>query len=378
MAETRSSVRDVLKTRSARLGREVQQTAITSLESFDVETQEKTPERVREAHNQRFADSSQKLQVAKVQIDQMREDLRGLCIGLEERLNEIGYRVSEAYQFQGWEKFWSFVGFADKAADMRYQRLQKQEVDELVEEVKKLTQGTINELGQREEEFEEAKGEYRATHKRTIQKYEQAQPKYKAAQAAREKLDAEIKERELELESGVISEDVRPQKEDELEELKRERFAKHLEELDFLGVVTNAQRAIPVIEQNIDAAEKSVLAIHQMRRDALEKIQNFTTLLDNAMVSIRNRATLERYESTDPAFNKTVTLITETNIKMAGAAMQVAKQRLAKAAIDPEKASQLMDELLGHINEFLEGVSDLEEEAKEGRHRTPPKRTEEL
>lgn len=374
MANTRS-VRDNIRTavtqRTARLERGAAESAITALDEFDITREDATPERVREVHTQRLADSSQKLQLAKEQINQMREDLRAMSIGLEERLNEIGYKVSEAYQFQGWEKFLNFFGAKQKAVDIRYVRLQTQEVDQLVAEIKKLTQETINELGEREGEFEEAATEYRQTKGQVIEKYKQAQPRYKAAKGERENLDAEIKEREVDLESGVVLEDERPQREKDLEEVRRLRHRKFLEETDFLGVVTNAQRSIPILEQNTKAAEESIVAIHMMRRDALENTQNFTTLLDNAMVAVRNRATLERYESTDPAFKKTVTLVTQTNVNMAGAALQVAKQRVARAAIDPERSQQLMNELMGHIQEFLDGVIILEEEAKEGGQRAP-------
>lgn len=77
-----------------------------------------------------------------------------------------------------------------------------------------------------------------------------------------------------------------------------------------------------------------------------------------------------RYKDIDPAFNKTIELLTENNIKTAGAAMALAIERAKKAAIGPDKSMKLLNELLSHINDYAAGIESLEEEAKQGNRPT--------
>lgn len=148
--------------------------------------------------------------------------------------------------------------------------------------------------------------------------------------------------------------------------IQRDYQKTKLREAELVEIVNNAQRAIPEIQKNRDAARESIQAYRQMRRGLLEKLKNFEEVMKNAMTSVRARARLERYQNMDPAINKTISLVTEHNIKHAGAAMQIAIDRASKAAINPEESLRLAQEIRGYIEEYMRGLESLEDEAQRG------------
>ncbi len=314
---------------------------------------------------------SNRLQVAKEFGQKMQQELGALCVGIEEGLAQIGYSVSESYNFSGSEKFWAFLGrfhkkSLDRAKVMRIQRLETQDVKQSVNEIVKRGTETIKQLGEIEKEYEKDAESYKNLLTYIIDRLQKAQPKFKQIKTTREELEAQVKNLRLELESGTVSEDERPSKEQEFEDLQRKYQAALLEETELVEIINNAQRAIPEVQKNRDSTHQSIQAIRQMRRGLWEKLKNFKDVLENAMTAVRAQARLERYENIDPAINKTVTLVTEHNIKVAGAAMQVAIERAAKAAISPEESLRLAQEIRSYIDGYMDGLSKLEEEAQKG------------
>ena len=341
---------------------------ITSLDDLSIQRTDRTVHR----YEERSSEAKSKLQIAKEVGEQMQRELGTLCSDLEEKLADIGYEVSQAYTFQGMEKFYLFLGnfglksLTNKAHQLRIVRLENQSVKQSVDLVIKLIHTTIDELGAVEREYTIDIVEYKATLNKIIQKLKAIEPEYKEAKVERERIEEEVKSLKLELDAGTIEESERPAKEEEYEQLQRDCQDALLKETDALEILNNAQRALPEVQKNRDAAEKSVIAIHQMRRGLMEKTENFKTVLERAMTAVVAKAKLQRYNVMDPAINKVITEITNHNIATMGANLQVAMTRAAKAAIDPKESMRLTNELIGHINEYMEGLVHLEEEAGGG------------
>lgn len=364
-----------LRERRADLARTVdqRQNFITNLKDLDV-TQENaySQKQVERLHT--------KLEIAKKFGEDMQRELQVLCAGLEATLEQIGYTVTEAYDFQGMEKIWSFLGdygsarFQNRAHRNRMLRLNTQNTDQSIRELNELVVETVQELGRIEDEYivnigtVDKKTGYSYSLYVAIEKLKTTQPLYKAAKDRKEDLDVEIRTLKLELEAGNVSDDERPAKEEELEDLEKAYNAALLEEAEYLEIVNAAQKAIPILKDNREAAQKTIQALRQMRRGLIEKQEHFEGILKNAMTSVRARAKLERYQSIDPAYNKAITLVTDLNIKVAGAAMQIAMERATKSPVDPQTHNRLTQELLGHINEYLTSLIALEDEVKKGTH----------
>lgn len=249
---------------------------------------------------------------------------------------------------------------------MRIERLQNQQVKQSVDLVSNYVRTTVNELGEVENQYKSDANDYKETINLILAKIEKSKPEHKAAAEHREKLEEQVKSLRRELEAGMVADDERPAKEQELEQLERDCQDSLLEETDRLEVLNNAQRALTGVKDNREAAEKSVIAIHQMRRGLLEKMENFRSVMENAMTAVIARAKLERYNVMDPAINKVVTEVTNHNIAVAGAAMQLAMDRAERAAIDPKEADRMTNELLGHIADYLNRLTGLADEAEAG------------
>ncbi|MBI4991717.1 MAG: hypothetical protein HZB99_00675 [Candidatus Harrisonbacteria bacterium] len=374
MGKTTDTLLDGLKERRGQLGKlQTGVTTITGLDELDV-----TKEGGAKTTAQVLKGASSKLAEAKVFGDRMEQELRDLCMGLETKLEEIGYSVSDSYRFRGTEKVWAFFGglglksCTDRAQRLRLHRLQTQDVQESVKEVNDLVEKTIRELGEIEKQYLADIGDvkagtgYNATLRLVIEKLKEAQPKFREVKERREKFETELKTLQMELESGTVSESERPAKEDELEELRKNHQKAYLLETELHEVIQNAQRAIPEIQKNRDAAQQAVQSLRQMRRGLLEKMENFRIVLETAMTAVRARAKLERYENVDPALNKTITLLSEHNVKVAAAAMEIAIERAKHAAINPEDSARLLNELTESINTYATELAALEEDAKQG------------
>ncbi|MDO8496800.1 MAG: hypothetical protein Q7S43_05115 [bacterium] len=314
---------------------------------------------------------SSRLQAAHEFGKKMQEELGAICIGVEEGLAQIGYSVTESYNFQGKEKFWAFIGNVhrnslEKAKVLRYERLRTQNVDASVKEITNRGVETIEQLGEVEKDFAKDAKAYNLSLTYILERLKEAQPGFAKAKSERESLEAQVKTLKMELESGTVSEAERPAKEEEYDNLQREYQAVLLNETDLLEIVNNAQRAIPEVQKNRDAALQAVQSYHQMRRGLFEVMKNFEEVMKNAMTSVRAQARLERYNDYRPAFNKTATLVTEHNVKHAGAAMQTAIEQASKAALTPADSLRLAQEMRGIIEECLKGLNSLEEEAQKG------------
>ena len=353
-----------------RMGDDARSALKQGLDLSDLDTA-RTKTEVVQAVQQRTTGASTRLQAANEFGQKMQQELGQLCIGIEQSLAEIGYSVSEAYNFRGAEKFWAFLGkfhqgSLERAKVMRIQRLETQTVEASVQEIVRRVLETIKQLGEIEHDYEHDGEEYKKTLTYVIQRLKEAQPGFKETKGNREDLEAQVKTARLELESGTVSEDERPEKEETFEALQRDYQKTLLKETELLEVINNAQRAIPEVQKSRDAAQQAIQAIRQMRRGLLEKQQNFQTVLENAMTAVRARARLERYENIDPAFNKNIALLTEHNVKVSGAAMQIAIERAAKAALDPNESLRLAQEIRGYIEEYMKGLENLEGEADKG------------
>lgn len=356
----------------SRGARAAAENVVTDLESLDV----RTPESSVATIDARARDYKSKMQAAREFGETMDRELKEMASGLEARLQEIGQSVIDATNFKGGrEKILSFFGrlgvksALDAAQKRRLIRLDQQEVDEVVAQIAQFVVGTIQELGEIEHQYASDKQSYDELIKTVIKKLEETQPRYAEARAEKERLETELKNLTMELEAGTIDEKSRPAAERKKDDLDLEFHEALLAETEFLEIVRRAQEAVPELQKSRDSAQKSIVALRQMRRGLLEKQENFALVLKNAMTAVRAQARLERFESVDPVYNRTITLITEHNVKVAGAAMSLAIERAQHAAIDPDKSIQLAIELLGHINDFCEGIIALEDDAKKGARR---------
>lgn len=352
--------------RSAVLGetsREAGSSVLTDLTELDV----RAGQGLERDAKLRVDQTRTKLQQARETIQEVPKELGALTAGIEEELLRIGYKVEEARSFTAWERFLLFIGQRDKAEVSRLKRLEDQSVDESIRQITKLVLRTIEELGDIEKDYERAVGNYSADANLALQKLKEAQPKFEEATALREKYAAAIETLKLELESGTVDASARPQKEQELEILQKQYQQTHLRETDLLIIIKIANEAIRELQKNRDAAQETITSIHGMRRQLLEKQEGFSSILNNALTGVKSAARIERFNTIDPALNKTITVITDMNVKVAAGAMETLAARLEKAAIDPERSLQLAQELAENTREFLEKLEAIAAKAEEGR-----------
>ena len=350
------------------------------LDVDDVVTQNATQE------NKQTDNHGSKLAHAKEVGKKTVTELQALCEGLDSRISEIGIVVEQAQTYQGSEKFFSFLGKVgiksakDKAAVMRHERLQKLDLKQAVQEIQNYTVATINELGETETEYKMDLNMYQTKLTEILNKQTVATPKYLAAVAAREALDAKVQAAQEELNSGTVAQAARPAKEAQLEILERQQHAAQLEETSLLSIVKQAKDGIPILQKDRDAAAKAIQAVHGMRQDMFEKFNNLKVVLERATTALKANARLELYSSVDPAFNKAIETITANNIATAGASLEVWAERMKHAAIDPQKSQELLQELLGHISDYAQDLQSVEDNVK-NRKPTPkaePKNDSEL
>jgi chromosome segregation ATPase len=313
-----------------------------------------------------------KLDLARATSEKMAKDLAIVCRELEERFGDIGQKVVRVKRFLGLEKVGYVLGrlgfraAGDWARESRTARLEKTQVDEEIEEITAFARGTIEELGKSERAYLDDKKAYQDNIDENLRKYREAMPKFQAAKQERERFQAEIEMLERELKAGAIGENELPAKELELETVKRKHHEALTEENDMSEVVRKAQEAIPELQKNRDAAQQAIISIHGMRRSLLEKIENFSSILQNAMTAVRAQNRIEAFSNIDPAMNKTIEAVTENNLKTAQAAMDIMAQRLKTAAISPEESARMASELVNNIHQFLKDLESRESEARRG------------
>lgn len=330
-------------------------------------------ERQRGEYDDRVQQPRTKLDRAKVVYENTRKELEGLNAGLEEQLAQIGMRIEDAYRFKGREKAMVWFGQAlgikdlvERAQQRRIDRLHEQDLDDLTRGINEHIRITIERLGSTETEYKEDVTEYNASLKRTIDRYQDAQPRYEAARTEKERLKIEMEAARQNLEAGLVSETERPQAEAKLEELRRLHHDAELEETDQLEIIRICQQALPTVQKDRDAANQAIVAIHQMRRSLLEKQLNLGVIFERAMTAVRARVEIERYNATDPAMNKAISEVTKHNLAVAGAAVEVLAKRLQKDVIDPADAVKLVQELTDHLNQFAAALSESEGKVEKG------------
>lgn len=321
---------------------------------------------------QRVTHGSQKLADAHEKGAAMEQELRALCSDVIQRIEAIGLQIARSGEFRGVkEKTLAFLGqFSDKAMNkaqaLRVSRLDTASVEEACREVETFVQETIEKLGTVEAEYVSNVESYGKSIDTVLSKLKEATPRQLQAEQRRAELEGRYNALDLELKSGTIEQKDRPAKEAEFEALKRDLEKVRLDVMEFITIVTEAQRAIPTLQKSKDAAALSIESVHGMRRNLLEKWQNLAVVLENSMTAVRARAQLERYQAVDPALNRSVEVITDHNVAVAGAALEIAAQRLKHAAISPERSRELLQQLTGHVNDFLKEFADVEREAHEG------------
>ena len=317
----------------------------------------------------------QKAKVAVSKLDEAREhyvkmqsELRTISSGIIAKYQEIGQMVADAYQFQGYEKFIMMFGEwgKNKAHQRRLERINGLNVVDLVKQINEWAVETIKTFGVREQDNLADEFAFNMELDKQLKKLKQGQVELRKIKQEKEDLVTEIKTIELELGAGVVDEVVRAEKEKERDDLQRKINEILRQEIDALGVVAVAQRSIPELTKTRDAAANSVMAIRQMRRDLLENQENFREILERSPTAVKDQAVVESYKSIDPALKKTISMVVEHRIKVAGGLVETALERINKAAIDPKKSNELAVELIGTIQKLLDGVAKLEHEAKEG------------
>ncbi|GEM_PF-3857716 len=314
---------------------------------------------------------NQLLAEAKANSDRFEVEMGRLTVDLQQAFVDFGAEVSEAYNYQGSERFWSlFSGFSqmakNKANALRMHRLLTQKLDSKIAEIQRLNMNVNRDFAKNESRYESDRQSYLAKQAQVISKLRENQPKLKEVVVEREDLESKTNALKSDLETGAISEDMRPAKEAELAQLQVNLHDAQLDEAHLLAVVKSAQEAIRILEENIGAAQKTIVAIRQMRISQSEKHNNLMEIFKNAMTAVVARASVEQFQVIDPAMNKTATEITRNNVLMAGAAMSTNIDRMKKAPIDPETLKELVGQMKGFVENWKQGIEELEDQVAEG------------
>src|SRR3989344_2110214 len=141
-----------------RLSEDARRQVTQGLDLGDLDTLTTQKDQIQAVQERIGSHGSSRLQAANEFGKKMQQELGALCIGMEESLAQIGYSVSEAYNFQGSERFWAFLGnmhrgSLEKAKVLRIQRLEVQNVDASVREITNRGVETIKQLGEIENDF---------------------------------------------------------------------------------------------------------------------------------------------------------------------------------------------------------------------------------
>lgn len=299
------------------------------------------------------------------------EELHTIVEGLNAKIAQIGIVVAEANKPHGMREHvltilgnCGFNSAKHNAAALRQVRLHDLNLTAVVDEIGQYVKQTIQNLGESETEYKVDVAAYQKSLDEILKKQELATPQYLAAQVRRALLKTQVDG--LEALAKGASENDRPAAEGRYEIAQRELEQAQLEESTFLATVKEATEAIPRIQIARNAAADAIQSLHSMRQGMLEKFLNFKSVLERASTAMKALARIEMYQSTDPAFNKTIEVILENNVATSGAALEVWADRLKHAAIDPEKSQQLLQELLGHITDYARDLQQAEAQVKAG------------
>lgn len=319
----------------------------------------------------RRASSHPKLDKALAQGKQTIEDCRKLAEGLDLKMREFATIINSANTPHGFkERVLAGLGRAGfKKADVKYEQLRHERVNHMdlsaaIQQIQNYTKDTIKGLGETESEHRIALDAYEENINTVLAKQEETNPVYLEAVKKREDLEQKVKSIEPTL--NTVAQGDRPKVEQEYENLKRELEVAQFDEKTALATLHEAQRDLPILQNNRDDAAQTIQAIHAMRQNSLEKFVNFKVLLDHATKALRAQARIEEYAAVDPAFNAMISAISKNNNATAGAALEVWADRARKAAVNPELARQLIEELMVNIEEARNDLLVIEGQVTKG------------
>lgn len=358
---TRTEERD----RRARFSTETVESTITNLDDLDV-TKTSSIEVASDANRRRT-----KMQIAKEFEVNMESELGEITKSIDAEVSGLGLVVLNAPKFQGMEKFLNLIGRTDSAQVRRLRRLKSMNLRDKVSLVSKHGNAAVVGMGRLESRQVGDVKEIDASLDTSHAKYKEAQPLYKQWQAKRKELEVDVSNLELELNAGTISEDERPAKEKEFDDLKRELHKARMEEESFLVVIKEAQTNIKSNQIKRDGALKQIEAIHIARRSLLEKLEGLAALFNTAMTDVITKAELERYNLIDPTINRTATLLLESSEKTTGAVLALVAERVNKAYLDPAKSQELMSNLMVHLKEWAAKMDEMAADAERGNRVAP-------
>jgi hypothetical protein len=248
---------------------------------------------------------------------------------------------------------------------MKDDRIQQMTIDDGVKEIERYTDECILELGRSEEAFAVKRNELDSSINHALRTYREANPEYLKAKQLREKLQMDVDSLTEELKAG-ISEAERPEKERELDAVKRKLAGVQLDEVRYFEAVDKAQQALPPLQADRDAANEAIRMFHGMRQGMKENKDNYANLLKNAAVAMKARARLELFSSVDPALHKTIDAVLANDIATTGAAQEVYTERAKIAVIPPERMAELNKEFMDNVMDTLNKLNAIEAETSKG------------
>lgn len=360
MSGPASSVRLKSDDRRAKFSAEETVSKVTTLDDLDVTRQ--TEAEIAPQSNKKRS----KMEIAKEFEQKTTADIAEMMKGIDEEISKLGVTISTASKYQGREKFWNLIGQKERADAHRLQRLKGMSLQENLDKLKKLYSDAIDGFGRLEARHIGDVKKFNDSLALTLSRYKEAQPIYKVWRDKRKELEVELNALDLDLKAGTISEEERPAKEAELDNLKKQLHDAEIQENAHLAIVTDAQREIPSVQDARDGAQKQIAAIHTQRISMREKLNNTKVMIETAMTDVITTAELDRVNIVDPAYNKLITMISENKEKTLGATLEVVAERLGKAPIDPAKRLELYTNILGHIAAFTAKMDEIATEAERG------------
>ena len=311
------------------------------------------------------------LQEARQNSDRFQEEMGRLTVDLQEAFVELGDKVSDAYNYQGSEKFWAFVGkfsqgAKNRANQNRVQRLLSQTLDKKLEEIRRLNEKVNRDFKVNEEKYDKNRMDYVARRAEIIKRLIENQPKLKQVIAEVADFKESVDKLKQDLETGVVLEDDRPAKEKELAQLQINLFDAQLDEAEFLAIVKTAQELIKLFEEEVSIAQDAIITIRNMRVSQAQKHEHLQEMYKNAMVAVVARVAAEQYNIVDPAMNKATTEIHRNNLLTMRALAHTNLERAKKAPIDPEIMKEFIQILKETSTIYRQGINELEDQISAG------------
>lgn len=312
----------------------------------------------------KYRSSSAALNEANEFGENLKTEIRDMLRGIEEKLAEIGYQVESTQRFRGLEKFYSFFGARDRAERLRLKRIEALNVDESVREIMSEANKVVREIGTNEDILESNIQRFNQELNRVTDRIAKYQPLLLVASTEHDKLEAEMKKLELDLQA--CDEKTRPAAQKKFEEVQRACQRARGDVVDYLGVVNENQRNIDVLQKKRNADLQTVFALRQMQRGLFEKMSGMKPVFETIADTAKVRARVERFLNIDPAVNKVINLALEDSLKTAEATVDVAIDRARKAPIDPRQSDALAKGLVDLVERWAAGVEKLREEIRTG------------